>query len=105
MTCDAPASFSMSAATSPVCAPCFVSVEQSCPAKRTFEPSSRSATVFKAVKTGAMTIQRLRKKAESELSDRFDVKEFHAQVLMTGSLPLAILEKKIDAWIAARKTG
>jgi len=58
-----------------------------------------------AYKTGAMTIQRLRKKAESELGDKFDVRDFHAQVLMTGSLPLAILEQKIARWIAARKGG
>jgi uncharacterized protein (DUF885 family) len=56
-----------------------------------------------AYKTGAMTIQRLRRKAEAELGDRFDIKDFHAQVLMTGSLPLAILEKKIDNWIAAKR--
>src|SRR4249919_3811695 len=56
-----------------------------------------------AYKTGAMTIQRLRRKAEAELGPRFDIREFHAQVLMTGALPLAILEKKIDAWIAAKK--
>jgi len=58
-----------------------------------------------AYKTGAMTIQRLRRKAEAELGDKFDIKDFHAQVLMTGSLPLAILEKKIDAWIAAKKAS
>jgi len=56
-----------------------------------------------AYKTGAMTIQRLRRKAEAELGPKFDIKDFHAQVLMTGSLPLAILEKKIDAWIASRR--
>ena len=56
-----------------------------------------------AYKTGAMTIQRLRRKAEAELGDKFDVREFHAQVLMTGALPLAILEQKIDRWIAAKK--
>ena len=56
-----------------------------------------------AYKTGAMTIQKLRRKAEAELGDRFDIREFHAQVLMTGSLPLAILEQKIDRWIAAKK--
>jgi uncharacterized protein (DUF885 family) len=50
-----------------------------------------------------MTIQRLRQKAEAALGDKFDIKEFHAQVLMTGSLPLAILEKKIDGWIAAKR--
>ncbi len=56
-----------------------------------------------AYKTGAMTIQRLRKKAEAELGDKFDIHEFHAQVLMTGALPLAILEQKIDRWIASKK--
>ena len=56
-----------------------------------------------AYKTGAMTIQRLRRKAEAELGDKFDLREFHAQVLMTGGLPLAILEQKIDRWIAAKK--
>ena len=56
-----------------------------------------------AYKVGALTIQRLRKKAETELGPKFDIRDFHAQVLMTGALPLAILEKKIDAWIAAKK--
>ena len=56
-----------------------------------------------AYKTGAMTIQRLRRKAEAELGPKFDIREFHAQVLMTGALPLAILEQKIDHWIAAKK--
>jgi uncharacterized protein (DUF885 family) len=58
-----------------------------------------------AYKTGAMTIQRLRKKAEAELGNKFDVREFHAQVLMTGALPLAILEQKIDRWVAAKKAA
>jgi uncharacterized protein (DUF885 family) len=56
-----------------------------------------------AYKIGAMSIQRLRAKAEAELGPKFDIKDFHAQVLMTGSLPMTILEKKIDAWIAAKK--
>jgi uncharacterized protein (DUF885 family) len=58
-----------------------------------------------AYKTGAMTIQRLRRKAEAELGPRFDIRDFHAQVLMTGSLPLAILEQKIDRWIAAKRAS
>ncbi|HXG80208.1 MAG TPA: DUF885 domain-containing protein [Sphingomicrobium sp.] len=58
-----------------------------------------------AYKIGAMTIQRLRAKAERELGPKFDIKEFHAQVLMTGSLPMTILEKKIDSWIAAKKAA
>jgi uncharacterized protein (DUF885 family) len=58
-----------------------------------------------AYKVGALTIQRLRKKAEDALGKRFDIREFHAQVLDTGSLPLPILEKKIDDWIAGKKAS
>lgn len=56
-----------------------------------------------AYKVGQLTIRRLRTKAEQALGPRFDVKDFHAQVLMSGALPMKILEEKIDAWIAARK--
>jgi uncharacterized protein (DUF885 family) len=58
-----------------------------------------------AYKVGALTIQRLRKKAEAELGSKFDIRDFHAQVLMTGALPLKILEQKIDRWIAAKKAS
>lgn len=58
-----------------------------------------------AYKVGALTIQRLRDKAKEELGDRFDIREFHAQVLNTGALPLQILEQKIDRWIAAKKAS
>ena len=51
-------------------------------------------------KIGALTIQRLRKKAETALGPRFDVRAFHDQVLGSGALPLPILETKIDRWIA-----
>ncbi len=54
-----------------------------------------------AYKIGAMTIQRLRAKAEKELGPKFDIRKFHAQVLMTGALPLTVLEKKIEDWIKA----
>ena len=54
-----------------------------------------------AYKIGAMTIQRLRVKSEKELGPKFDIRKFHAQVLMTGALPLAVLEKKINDWIRA----
>ena len=53
-----------------------------------------------AYKVGALKIQELRRKAETELGDDFDIRAFHAQVLNTGSLPLPILEAKIDRWIA-----
>src|ERR1051325_7752300 len=55
ITYRAPTSRNMKAATSPVCAPSSTSVEQSWPATLMFEPSSRSATVLIAVKTGAIT--------------------------------------------------
>jgi len=58
-----------------------------------------------AYKVGQLTITRLRAKAELALGPKFDIREFHAQVLMTGALPMAVLEKKIDDWIAARKAA
>ncbi len=58
-----------------------------------------------AYKIGALTIQRLRRKAEAALGTRFDVRDFHAQVLNAGALPMAVLEAKIDAWITARKAA
>lgn len=54
-----------------------------------------------AYKMGQLTISRLRAKAETALGPKFDIKRFHAQVLMSGALPLAVLEAKIDRWIAA----
>ncbi len=56
-----------------------------------------------AYKIGALTIQRLRKKAEAELGDKFDVRAFHEQVLDSGALPLGVLEAKVDRWIRATK--
>jgi len=53
-----------------------------------------------AYKIGALTIQRLKTKAQKELGARFDPREFHAQVLMTGALPLDVLERKVTDWIA-----
>ena len=54
-----------------------------------------------AYKIGSLTIQRLRRKAEKDLGDKFDVRTFHAQVLGSGALPMAVLEAKIAHWIAA----
>jgi uncharacterized protein (DUF885 family) len=58
-----------------------------------------------AYKVGQLTIRRLRSQAERELGPKFDIRDFHAQVLMSGALPMSVLEEKIDAWIAARKRG
>ena len=56
-----------------------------------------------AYKVGQLTILRLRAEAERTLGRRFDLKDFHAQVLMTGALPMPVLERKIRDWIAARR--
>ena len=56
-----------------------------------------------AYKVGQLTIRRLRSKAEAELGPKFDIRAFHAQVLMSGALPMAVLESKIEDWIAVTK--
>jgi len=55
-----------------------------------------------AYKIGQLTISRLRDQAKAKLGSKFDIREFHQQVLDTGALPLPILEKKIDDWVAAK---
>ena len=54
-----------------------------------------------AYKIGQLTISRLRAKAEKALGSNFNIKHFHREVLMTGALPMAVLEAKIDRWIAS----
>jgi uncharacterized protein (DUF885 family) len=53
-----------------------------------------------AYKLGELTFKRLRARATRALGARLDVRAFHAQVLDTGALPLAVLESKIDEWIS-----
>ena len=55
-----------------------------------------------AYKIGQLKILELRAKARAALGDKFDIRAFHAQVLDTGALPLGVLEKKIDDWIAGQ---
>jgi uncharacterized protein (DUF885 family) len=52
---------------------------------------------------GAMKIQALRTKAQQALGARFDIHEFHTQVLKDGAMPLDILEAKLNTWIEASK--
>ncbi|MDO6597593.1 DUF885 domain-containing protein [Oceanihabitans sp. 2_MG-2023] len=54
-------------------------------------------------KIGQLKIRELRAKSEKELGAKFDIKQFHNQVLETGCVPLALLETKIDNWIATNK--
>lgn len=54
-------------------------------------------------KIGQLKIIELRKKAETEMKDKFDIKVFHQKVLESGVMPLALLEKKINNWIGSKK--
>jgi uncharacterized protein (DUF885 family) len=54
-------------------------------------------------KIGQLKIRELRTKAENKLGDKFRLPEFHNQVLNSGSLPLVLLEEKIDNWILVQQ--
>jgi uncharacterized protein (DUF885 family) len=56
-------------------------------------------------KVGQLKIRELRTRAEASLGEKFDIREFHSQVLNSGSLPILLLEKKINAWIARVQQG
>ena len=53
-------------------------------------------------KLGEMTILRMRAKAKEKLKERFDIKVFHAMILDGGSMPLDVLEQKLNDWLAAQ---
>jgi uncharacterized protein (DUF885 family) len=55
-----------------------------------------------AYKIGEMRIRALRTRAEQALGERFDLRAFHTEVLKDGSLPLGILDAKVERWIAAQ---
>lgn len=53
---------------------------------------------------GETKIRELRARAEKALGTKFSLRDFHDEVLKDGSMPLAVLEEKIDRWINERKS-
>jgi uncharacterized protein (DUF885 family) len=58
-----------------------------------------------AYKIGSLKIQELRERAAKKLGKKFSLRDFHDLVLFDGAVPLTILEKKVDGWIAATLRG
>lgn len=54
-------------------------------------------------KMGMIKIQELRQKAQDQLGDQFDIRGFHDTILGGGALPLNLLERRVNAWIASKK--
>ncbi len=50
---------------------------------------------------GRLEIQRMRRAAEAELGDRFDIKGFHDAVLTSGDVPLETLDRLVSDWVAS----
>jgi uncharacterized protein (DUF885 family) len=55
-------------------------------------------------KLGELKIRELRRRAEQELGPKFNLQAFHDQILLGGSMPLTILEQRVDRWISATRT-
>ena len=52
---------------------------------------------------GKLKIMELREKARAELGEKFDIKAFHDAVLLSGPVPLDVLEENVSAWVAKVK--
>ncbi|MFA9216476.1 MAG: DUF885 family protein [Sphingomonadaceae bacterium] len=56
-------------------------------------------------KIGQLKILELRDYARTQLGSKFDIRQFHDQVLGAGALPMDVLERRIKAWVAARQAS
>ncbi len=56
-----------------------------------------------AYKIGELKIKELRARATKQLGDKFDIKEFHDFILLGGSMPLEILEARVNAWLQEKR--
>jgi uncharacterized protein (DUF885 family) len=54
---------------------------------------------------GQLKILELRDRTKTALGPKFDLKAFHDVVLDSGALPMDVLEKQVDAWIAAQRAA
>jgi uncharacterized protein (DUF885 family) len=52
---------------------------------------------------GLLKIMELRQKAQRELGRSFDIKEFHDLLIGSGAMPLPILERRVENWIAVKR--
>ncbi len=55
-----------------------------------------------AYKMGELTISRIRKDAQQRLGDRFDIRAFHDRVLEAGSIPMPLLEQRVNEWVESQ---
>ena len=58
-----------------------------------------------SIASSPLAVLELRAKAQKALGSKFDLRAFHDEVLDSGALPLDVLEKRVDAWIASQKAG
>ena len=56
-------------------------------------------------KMGQLQILDLRARAQKELGSKFDIREFHDEIIDSGALPLDVLEQQVNAWIAEKKAA